>query len=95
MRSEERKRVERELISTISHELRTPIAAVQGFAETLRRGGLDDRQNRLEFVELIEKHARHLSSLVDGLVDHASKELERREGVRARRRTTRRRRSAR
>ena len=31
------------LVSRVSHELKTPLSAIRGFAETLRDGALDDR----------------------------------------------------
>ncbi len=59
---------ERELIANVSHEFRTPVAAIKGFAETLRRGGLQDRKNRLEFVKTIEKHSDWLAKLIENLL---------------------------
>ncbi|MBI4424408.1 MAG: HAMP domain-containing histidine kinase [Elusimicrobia bacterium] len=59
---------ERELVARVSHQFRTPLAAIKGFAETLRRGGLRDRRRRLEFVQTIEKHSDWLSRIVEGLL---------------------------
>lgn len=56
------------LMATVSHELRTPLSAIKGFAETLRCGGLEDQENRLDFVMTIEKHANRLSYLVEDLL---------------------------
>ncbi len=67
-RLRERDIMQRRLVSTVSHELRTPIAAIKGFAETLRRGGLDDQKNRVEFVKIIENHADRLGWLVEDLL---------------------------
>ena len=63
-----RQAMQREFVATVSHELRTPIAAIQGFAATLRLGGLDDADNRLEFVRIIEKHADKLGWLVEDIL---------------------------
>lgn len=69
---EEEYQLQAGFIAMISHELRTPIAAVQGFAETLRRGAIEDGRNRMEFVVMIEKHARQLGELVEELLEIAA-----------------------
>ncbi len=62
----------KDFVANVSHELRTPLASIQGFAETLRSGGLEDVEHRLEFVEAIEQDARRLTRLVDDLLDLSS-----------------------
>lgn len=64
----ERDAIQREFVANVSHELRTPITAIKGFAETLRMGALEDAENRLGFVETIERHADRLARLVDNLL---------------------------
>ncbi|MBI3547496.1 MAG: PAS domain S-box protein [Elusimicrobia bacterium] len=68
-RLRERERLRREFVATVSHEFRTPVAAIKGFAETLQKGGLEDSRNRLQFVKIIEKHANRLSRLVEDLLE--------------------------
>ena len=63
-----REAMQREFVATVSHELRTPIAAIKGFAETLRLGGLDDSKNRVRFIRIIEKHAEKLGWLVEDIL---------------------------
>ncbi|MBI4346586.1 MAG: MASE1 domain-containing protein, partial [Elusimicrobia bacterium] len=70
--SQMREVMHRDFIASISHELRTPIAAILGFAETLRRGALEDARRRLPFVRTIERHAQRLANLVDRLLQLAS-----------------------
>jgi two-component system phosphate regulon sensor histidine kinase PhoR len=66
----ERHRLEamrRDFIAQISHELRTPVAAIQGYAETL----LSDRADaatRAEFLEVIHRQARRMGRLVADLL---------------------------
>ncbi|UPT72763.1 MAG: cell wall metabolism sensor histidine kinase WalK [Elusimicrobiota bacterium] len=64
--------VRRDFVANVSHELRTPLASIKGYAETLRDGALDDKKNRLGFVETIEEQAVHLTKLVDDLLDLSS-----------------------
>ena len=65
---------QREFVANVSHEFRTPVAAIKGFAETLRRGGLSDTKNRERFVKIIENHANRLQWLVEDLLTLSSLE---------------------
>jgi len=59
-----------ELVSVFVHELKTPIAAVQGLAATLSRS-LDelDRETALRLAAALERSARHLGELVRSFGD--------------------------
>ena len=61
-------RVRRDFVANVSHEFKTPLTAIQGFAETLLSGALDDKANRNRFVEIIRDHARRLARLTDDLL---------------------------
>jgi two-component system phosphate regulon sensor histidine kinase PhoR len=61
-------RVRRDFVANVSHEFKTPLTAIQGFAETLLSGALDDKTNRVRFVEIIREHARRLARLTDDLL---------------------------
>jgi two-component system phosphate regulon sensor histidine kinase PhoR len=61
-------RVRRDFVANVSHEFKTPLTAIQGFAETLLSGALDDVANRERFVEIIREHARRLARLTDDLL---------------------------
>ncbi|MGH9681746.1 MAG: HAMP domain-containing sensor histidine kinase, partial [Candidatus Acidiferrales bacterium] len=61
-------RVRRDFVANVSHEFKTPLTAIQGFAETLLAGALDDKANRAHFVEIIREHARRLARLTDDLL---------------------------
>ncbi len=61
-------RARRDFVANVSHELKTPLTAIQGFAETLLSGAIDDRQNRAGFLEIIRKHAVRLSRVTDDLL---------------------------
>lgn len=59
----------REFLGDVSHELKTPIFAIQGFAETLLEGALEDTENRRRFVEKILRNASRLSNLASDLAE--------------------------
>jgi two-component system phosphate regulon sensor histidine kinase PhoR len=61
-------RARRDFIGNISHEFKTPLTAIQGFAETLLGGALEDAQNRRRFLEIIREHALRLGRLTDDLL---------------------------
>ena len=59
----------RDFLGDVAHELRTPIFAVAGFAETLLDGALDDDRVRRRFVEKVLANARRLEALTRDLTD--------------------------
>jgi two-component system phosphate regulon sensor histidine kinase PhoR len=61
-------RVRRDFVANVSHEFKTPLTAIQGFAETLLEGALDDTANRKRFVEIIRDHSARLARLTDDLL---------------------------
>ncbi len=75
-------RVRRDFVANVSHELKTPLTSIRGYAETLLDGGLEDLERREPFVKVIRDQAMALSQIVEDLLQLA--ELERPE-VRLRR----------
>jgi two-component system phosphate regulon sensor histidine kinase PhoR len=61
-------RVRRDFVANVSHELKTPLTAIQGFAETLLGGALEDAQNSRRFLQIIRDHATRLGRLTDDLL---------------------------
>jgi two-component system phosphate regulon sensor histidine kinase PhoR len=59
----------REFVANVSHELRTPLSVVQGYTETLLEGAMKDEKNGPEFLGIIDKNVRRLSSIVSDLLD--------------------------
>ncbi len=64
----------REFVANASHELKTPLTSIRGYAETLLHGGLEDEANRARFVETIREQAERLEALVEDLLQLADLE---------------------
>jgi two-component system phosphate regulon sensor histidine kinase PhoR len=58
----------RDFVANVSHELKTPLAAIRGYAETLRDGALDEPPTAARFTERILQHCRRLQALLDDLL---------------------------
>lgn len=67
-------RARRDFVANVSHEFRTPLTAIRGFAETLLEGALEDEKNRRRFIEIIHDHALRLGRLTDDLLRLAQAE---------------------
>ncbi len=63
-----------DFIQNISHELRTPITIIRGFAETLAEAPPEDRETIQEMSALITKETKRLSNLVESLLELANLE---------------------
>ncbi|MGH7359058.1 MAG: sensor histidine kinase, partial [Candidatus Rokuibacteriota bacterium] len=61
-------RAKDEFLATLSHELRSPLSAILGWARILRRDSLD-RDTAAQAVESIERNVRTQTQLVDDLLD--------------------------
>ena len=55
-------------VDDASHELRTPIAVIQGYASMLERWGMDDRATLEEAVHAISEESEHMKELVEQLL---------------------------
>ena len=60
--------VRRDFVANVSHELKTPLTAVSGYAETLLDDGIPADQRR-RFVQTIHDNATRMQRIVDDLLD--------------------------
>ena len=59
--------VRADFVANLTHEVRTPLSALCGYAETLLQG-VDDPTTQRRFLDIIERQARRLARLVDDLL---------------------------
>jgi len=59
-----------EFVSTVTHELKTPLAAIRIIGDTLLRGRLDPRGTH-EYAGMLVQESRRLTHLVDNLLAYA------------------------
>ncbi len=66
----EREVLRNTLLSSVSHDLRTPLAAITGAATTLLQGDAAlDKANRQELTQTIYEEAEHLNQLIRNVLD--------------------------
>jgi signal transduction histidine kinase len=56
-------------VSSVSHDLKTPLALIQLFAETLELGRLRNTERAQEYYRIINSEARKLTRLINNLLD--------------------------
>lgn len=76
-RLEEGKRKQIRFVDDASHELRTPIAVIQGYVNMLERWGKDDPAVREEAIAAIKNESEHMKVLIDQLLFLARGEMDR------------------
>lgn len=65
----------RELIASISHELRTPITSIRGYVEGLEEGIASDREMFQRYISVIRDKTEKLDHLIDDLFQYSQMEL--------------------
>ena len=64
---EELDNMRKEFVADVSHELKTPITSIMGYADTLSEGGVDS-ENEKKFLQRISSEAKRMSKLVADLL---------------------------
>lgn len=67
-RLEFEKKVRQEFFSNASHELKTPITAIRGYAELLDNGFVKDEETRQKFIRRILKSTENMTRLIDDIL---------------------------
>lgn len=62
-------RMRRDFVSNVSHELKTPLTAIQAFTETLQEGAIDDPRHNRRFLNQIAEQADRLHNQILDLLN--------------------------
>ena len=65
---EKEKQIRQEFFSNASHELKTPITSIQGYAELLESGMIQDENMKLDFARRIKKEAENMTGLINDIL---------------------------
>ncbi|MCF0148383.1 MAG: HAMP domain-containing protein [Clostridium sp.] len=55
-----------QFVANVSHELKTPLTSIKGFAETLKY--VEDNNTRNKFLDIIDKEAERLTTLINDIL---------------------------
>lgn len=66
----------KQFVSNVSHELKTPLTAIQGFVETMLEKNIDDPDTIKEFLTIIKNNAKRLKTIIEDLLTIANLEKE-------------------
>lgn len=69
-------KMRRDFVANASHEFKTPLTSIRGYAETLLSGARDDPRIARDFLKIIERNAQHLESLVSDMLTLARLEAD-------------------
>ncbi len=59
--------IQKEFVADVSHELKTPITSIMGYADTLLEGGYDE-ETKIKFLNVISSESRRMARLVTDLL---------------------------
>lgn len=63
------------LIASISHDLKTPITAINGFVDGILEGVADSSEKQEAYMKIIQQNSRYMNRLIDDLLLYAKLDL--------------------
>ncbi len=60
--------VRQDFVANVSHELKTPIATIKGFVETLLDGAINEPHDNKRFLSIVAKQADRLEAIIEDLL---------------------------
>lgn len=75
LQRDEQQQAQKELISNISHEIKTPLTTLKAYIEAIREGVCPDMSAVMEYVEVMHTNTDKMTRLTEDLLLHALKEL--------------------
>lgn len=74
-KEEKLKRSEKELLASISHDLKTPLSSISGYVEGIRDGIVRDEVGIQRYSNVILKKCKEISKLIDDILEQSKAEL--------------------
>lgn len=68
-RERENEEVRREFVSSVSHELKSPIAVISGYAQVLEEDIIENKEDRKYYINVINEEASRMQVIVNDLLD--------------------------
>jgi signal transduction histidine kinase len=68
-RESEMARLKSDFVANVSHDLKTPLAVIRMFAETLEMDRVPDERRRREYYGVLTRESERLSRLIDNVLD--------------------------
>jgi two-component system phosphate regulon sensor histidine kinase PhoR len=59
----------KDFVANVSHELKTPITSIKGFAETLLDGAAEEPETREQFLQIIYEESKRIQLLIEDLLN--------------------------
>jgi signal transduction histidine kinase len=72
-------RLKSDFVANVSHELKTPLALIRLFAETLELGRVPTEDKKQQYHRIINKESRRLTQLINNILDFSRIEAGRKE----------------
>jgi signal transduction histidine kinase len=72
-------RLKSDFVANVSHELKTPLALIRLFAETLELGRVQSQEKATQYYRLINKESQRLTQLINNILDFSRIEAGRKE----------------
>ena len=60
--------IRRDFVANVSHELKTPVASIKGFVETLLDGAVDDPFDARRFLGIVSRQSDRLAAIIEDLL---------------------------
>ena len=73
---EQTERMRADFVANVSHELKTPLASLLGYIETLQGPAREDAEARVRFLAIMDEQARRMARLVEDLLSLSRIEME-------------------
>ncbi|ARN56647.1 ATP-binding protein [Sedimentisphaera salicampi] len=60
--------IRKDFVANVSHELKTPVTSIKGFAEMLEDGGISSPEDQAKFIGIIARQTQRLEAIIEDLL---------------------------